>query len=341
MHMAAGAPLQGKALEQLNQFLHASGLRYDPNITYTVCLWDEDRIAATGSLDGNTIKCIAVDPLYQGEDLTSQIMTALMQESMRRGIRRLMLYTKPVNQAVFASFGFHPVIRTASCLIMENRRNGLEEFLSALPPATQSGSPIGCVVAHCNPFTLGHRYLIEKAAAECAFVYVFILSENKGMFSPDARLQMAKDGLSHLANVHVASGGPYMVSSATFPTYFIRDEEKAAQVYCEADLLLFGKKIAPALGITRRYVGTEPLSPVTKRYNEEMKKLLPPLHVEVAEVERLTSCDTPVSASLVRKALERNDLDMLRRLLPESSLQYILNTEGGRLCPIPTECRKT
>ena len=163
---------------------------------------EEDEIAATGSLDGGTIKCVAVSPQYQGQDLTARILTVLLQEAAQRGMEHLMLYTKPLNGHLFAPLGFHPVIRTPGCLLMENRRGGFEKYLSGME--TPPGQPVGCVVANCDPFTMGHRKLIEKAAGECAWVHVFILSQDRGMFTAKERLSMAREGLADLSNVLVA-----------------------------------------------------------------------------------------------------------------------------------------
>lgn len=341
VHLLVGSPFRGAQLQVLIQFLHTCGLQYDENIQFSVLLMEDDRVAATGSLDGSTLKCIAVSPDFQGDDLTSQVMTALMQEAFRRGMRHLMLYTKPQNQYIFQSFGFHPLMRTASCLVMENRRDGLEQFIAALPPCQASAPPVGCIVAHCNPFTLGHRYLIETAARECSHVHVFILSEDKGLFSPGERLEMARLGCQDLPNVSVHPSGPYMISAATFPTYFLKNPAQAQDVYCEVDIRLFAEKIAPLLHIQRRYVGTEPLSPVTARYHAELHRLLPAYGIEVREIPRLKAQDQEISASRVRAQLQHGMPSALRTLLPESSLNLIRQKQGETPCPIPTECRKT
>ena len=36
---------------------------------------------------------------------------------------------------------------------------------------------------NCNPFTKGHKYLIEKASKENDVVHLFILTEDKSEFS--------------------------------------------------------------------------------------------------------------------------------------------------------------
>ena len=308
---------------RLQDFLAANGLEYDPGIRFSAVLTEEDDIIATGSLDGDTIKCVAVSPAHHGEDLTGKILTVLLQEAARAGISRLMLYTKPLNQYLFAPLGFHPVIRTKDVLLMENHPRGLEDFLRNLSKPTDDAGPVGCIIANANPFTLGHRYLVEQAAAECAWVHLFILSEDKSMFSPAERLAMAREACADLPNVLVHPTGPYMVSSATFPSYFLKDQAKAPAAHCELDLRLFCERIAPALHITRRYVGSEPYCTVTAQYNARMKDLLPGCGIQVIETERKATPDGPISASKVRELIRLGDTARLADFLPAGTLRAI------------------
>lgn len=323
MYLVTGEPLPIALTHHLQEFLTSCGIEYDPCVQFTSLLMEEDEIIAAGSMDGNVIKCVAVSPAHQGEDLTGQIMTVLLQRAAEKGLHHLMLYTKPRNQYLFAAFGFHPVLRTADVLLMENRLGGLDGFLAGLTKPDDDRTPVGCIVSNANPFTLGHRYLVEQAAAECAWVHLFILSEDRGMFSPARRLELARAACADLPNVLVHPTGPYMVSSATFPTYFLKDKGHAAAVHCELDVRLFGEKIAPALGITRRYVGTEPLCPVTAEYNARMKALLPEYGIELIEIERKEDATGPISASRVRALLEQGNTDALAHLLPPAVLREI------------------
>lgn len=323
LYLVTGEPLSIVLTHRLQDFLTSCGIKYDPCVQFTALLMEEDEIVASGSMDGAVIKCVAVSPDHQGEDLTGQIMTVLLQRAAEKGLRHLMLYTKPHNQHLFAAFGFHPVIRTADVLLMENRRGGLDSFLTGLDKPASDQAPVGCIVANANPFTLGHRYLVERAAAECAWVHLFILEEDRGMFSPARRLALARAACADLPNVLVHPTGPYMVSSATFPTYFLKDTAHAADIHCELDVRLFGERIAPALNITRRYVGSEPLCPVTAAYNAHMKALLPGYGVQLIEIERKADVNGPISASRVRALLEKGDTSALASLLPPAVLHEI------------------
>ena len=243
---------------------------------------------------------------------------------METGLRHLFLYTKPQNERMFSSLFFYPIAQTGQVLLMENRKDGIKEFLSHCPVAEGNGT-VGAAVMNCNPFTLGHQYLVETAAKQCDRLYIFVLSEDKSRFSAADRLEMVCLGTAHLSNVTVLPTGPYLISSATFPTYFLKDREQAGEVQCLLDIEVFSKHYAPHFGITRRFVGTEPLSPMTGQYNEALKAHLPEQGIAVTEIPRLETNDAPISATAVRKALDEGT--DFRHLVPDTTYQYLI--QGG------------
>ena len=314
--------LRGAKRTKWIEFLSRAGLEADESVTHTALIWDGDELIATGSRQGGLLKCIAVDDSRQGEGLTATVLTALRQDAFRDGHRHLFLYTKPQNRTAFSSLFFYPVAQTDRVLLMEDRKDGIDSFLASLSVPCKEGK-IGALVMNCNPFTLGHQYLIEQAASRCHHVYVFVLSEDKSHFSAADRLEMVKLGTAHLQNVTVHPSGPYLISSATFPTYFLKDRDLAPQVHCQLDIEIFTKRYVPHFGITHRFLGTEQLSPMTALYNKELLTQLPQRGIEVVELPRLEKNSTPISASAVRAKLE--DRTAIRELVPETTWQYLLD----------------
>lgn len=314
--------LRGRPRQQWLALLKRCGLEPDEGVQRTVLIWDGDTLAASGSRQDNLLKCIAVDDRYQGEGLTATLLTQLRQDAFQAGHRHLFLYTKPKNSIMFSSLFFYPVAKTKDVLLMENQSGGISKFIDSLPKQETTGT-VGAAVMNCNPFTRGHRFLVETAAKECDHVYLFILSEDKSRFSAADRMEMVRLGTQDLPNVTVLPTGPYLISAATFPTYFLKEREKAEDIHCQLDVEIFLKHFAPKFGITRRYVGTEPLSPMTQQYNAILKDSLPGRGVELREIQRLESADMPISASAVRAALESSDWDTLSYLLPETTYAYI------------------
>lgn len=328
MELETYRPIRGRAKKAAVRLLAEAGLTFEENLPFTVCLWEDGALIATGSLDENVLKCIAVSHDYKGEGLSAMVVTALWKEAASRGHSHLFLYTRPENLKLFAGLSFYPVAKAPGVLLMENRRNGLRVFLNGLPKPPAAGV-VGAVVANCDPFTLGHRYLMEGAAHACDRLYVFILSEERGMFPAADRLRLAQEGCRDLHNASVHPTGGYLVSSATFPTYFLKDRAAADRVRCGLDIAVFAERFAPALRITRRFVGTEPLCPVTAAYNRAMKEALPQKGIEVVELPRLEIGGAPVSASRVRELYLRGDLRGIAPLVPSATHDYLTQRMGS------------
>ena len=180
---------------------------------------------------------------------------------------------------------------------------------------------------NANPFTLGHQYLVEKAAAENDLLHLFIVSEDASLVPFKIRKQLVMKGTAHLKNICYHDSGPYIISNTTFPSYFQKDENAVIESHAMLDLTVF-TQIAKVLGITRRYVGEEPTSLVTGIYNRIMSEKLPEQGIECIVVSRKTCEDTPISASNVRLALQNGDYDTLSKLVPQTTLDYFKSPEA-------------
>lgn len=187
-------------------------------------------------------------------------------------------------------------------------------------PLTTTTPLRGVVVMNCNPFTLGHRYLIEQAAKQVERLFVMVVREDCSLFAYAERKAMVEQGVAHFENVTVIDGSEYAISQATFPTYFLKRLDDAADTQMLLDLDLFRRHIAPALGATVRFVGTEPTDRLTRRYNQLMHEVL----ADVRETARLEKKGNVVSASRVRKAMEQGDMSTIRQLVPSTTLPYII-----------------
>lgn len=180
----------------------------------------------------------------------------------------------------------------------------------------------GVVVMNCNPFTLGHRYLIEQVAKQVERLYVMVVREDCSLFAYTERKAMVEQGVADIENVNVIDGSDYAISRATFPTYFLKRLDDAADTQMLLDLDLFRRHIAPALGATVRFVGTEPTDELTRRYNELMMESLGKDHV--VQIPRLENGGVAVSASRVRRAMDSNSLKEAAQLVPPTTLPYII-----------------
>ena len=320
MYLESLKQLSGAKRSQWTAFLARAGLKAEEDTEQTVLIWDEEQIIACGSRKGNLLKCIAVDPARQGEGLTASLLTALRQEAYSQGHSHLFLYTKPRNRMLFEPLFFYPVAQTQSVLLMESVRGGIKSFLNSLEAPVREGK-IGSIVMNANPFTLGHQFLAEKAAAECDHVYIFVLSEDKSAYSSADRMDMVKAGTAHLPNVTVQPTGPYLISEATFPKYFLKDRETAQREHYVLDLAVFTRWFVPHFGITHRYAGSEPTCVVTEGYNRAMEALLPEAGVSFLQVPRREMEGAAISASVVRK---EGSESRLKKLVPRSTWELMV-----------------
>jgi len=317
-----------KRVTQLEELLKREGITRDAHLDYTIGMYDADyNLIATGSCFSNTVRCVAVDGAHQGEGLLAAVLTRLLRYLAERGITHVFLYTKRGKVDFFSNLGFSE-IDTGMDLVafMENRRNGFPAYLEELASHKRDGV-CAAVVANCNPFTLGHRYLIETASGQNGFVHIFVVSEDASLFPSEDRFGLVAAGVSGLGNVELHHTGSYIISSAVFPSYFIEDSESVIRAQAHLDINIF-KKIASALGVTKRYAGTEPFSKVTGIYNEVMRRELPPAGIEFAEVPRAEKNGNPISASRVRALIKSGDLASARELVPPSTYEYFLSGKG-------------
>lgn len=318
-------------IEEVTEFLAKFELKYDTNIDYTVVIRENDKIIATASKEKNIIKCFAIDPARQGEGISGFILTNITNKMFDQGYFHSMVFTKTKNQDIFRGIGYKEVAQTDKVILMEMGTNSIDKTIDKIKKSIDMEKQKAMIVMNCNPFTYGHLYLIEKASKENEEVLIFVVEENKSVFPFSIRFELVKEGVSHLKNVKVVSGSEYMISSATFPNYFLRKEDDSLIEYTKLDATISGKQFAKKLGITKRYIGEEPYCKVTKKYNEALIKILPQYGVEVVLVPRKELNNTAISASIVRDKLKNGKLEELKALVPKTTFDFLISPEGKEI----------
>lgn len=351
-------PTTPRQRQRIEAFLKRNGLRFDDMHYYAAVTDDDGEMIAGGGLKGNVIKCVAVDDAHKGEAIANTLISHLIAHANEEGHSNVMLFTKPKNRQLFESLSFRLLAEAPEAVLMETGIGGINNMVEQLKKIKEEGevckennqeckkeektnlnittpqhlnpstpqpltttTPLrGVVVMNCNPFTLGHRYLIEQAAKQVERLFVMVVREDCSLFAYAERKAMVEQGVAHLENVTVIDGSEYAISQATFPTYFLKRLDDAADTQMLLDLDLFRRHIAPALGATVRFVGTEPTDRLTRRYNQLMHEVL----ADVREIVRLEKEGNAVSASRVRKAMEQGDMNTIRQLVPPTTLPYII-----------------
>lgn len=351
-------PTTPRQRQRIEAFLKRNGLRFDDMHYYAAITDDDGEMIAGGGLKGNVIKCVAVDDAHKGEAIANTLISHLIAHANEEGHSNVMLFTKPKNRQLFESLSFRLLAEAPEAVLMETGIGGINNMVEQLKKIKEEGevckenyqeckkeektnlnittpqhlnpstpqpltttTPLrGVVVMNCNPFTLGHRYLIEQAAKQVERLFVMVVREDCSLFAYAERKAMVEQGVAHLENVTVIDGSEYAISQATFPTYFLKRLDDAADTQMLLDLDLFRRHIAPTLGTTVRFVGTEPTDQLTRRYNQLMHEVL----ADVREIVRLEKEGNAVSASHVRKAMEQGDMSTIRQLVPPTTLPYII-----------------
>lgn len=351
-HYISEAPLSLNSVRRrVEAFLAANGLRLAPLDCYVVVTRDEDgdEILAGGGLDGNVIKCVAVSESARSEGLMNILVSRLIAIAREEGRESVKAFTKPENEGIFKSLGFGLLASAPKAILMENGRGGLPEYKKYLASLARPGRN-GAIVMNANPFTKGHRYLVEQAASQVDNLYVIVVKEDRSRFPYAVRKAMIEAGCAGLDNVVVCEGSDYAISAATFPTYFLKKLDDATDTQIALDLDLFVNHIAKPLGVTVRFAGSEPEDALTRRYNELMAEILPGTSVAVVrqdhqpdselvegsavrqarrpidfvEIPRLEQKGKPLSATSLRRALDKGNLKEAMEYIPKSTVPYLV-----------------
>lgn len=355
---------------EVDALLEREGIHRDQHLDYTAAMLDEDyHVIATGSLFGNTLRCMAVSSDHQGESLMNAIVSHLIEVQYSRGNYHLFLYTKCDSARFFGNLGFYEITRVPeeNIVFMENKRTGFHDYLTALqretqqaettdrgeanageptaghqaevvmapggscaagPAALNQGERVGAIVMNANPFTLGHRYLVEQARAACGVLHLFMVSEDVSLVPFSVRKKLILEGTKDIPGIIYHEAGSYIISSATFPAYFQKGDNAVIRSQAGIDARIF-TQIAAALGITDRFVGDEPTSVVTGIYNEILSTALPEAGVACHIIPRKEADGKAISASTVRSCIHDGRLEDIRGLVPETTYRYFTSPEAA------------
>ena len=338
---------------QVETFLRESGLRMEELDHYYACTSPDGSILAGAGIKADIIKCVAVAPSARSEGFMLPLLSRIVSDAASKGVLNLKVYTKPENREIFESIGFKVLASAPKAILMENGR-GLEKYCEYLRHASLSRHArprpgiSGVIVMNANPFTLGHKYLIDKALEQVDHLFVIPVKEDASAFPYPERLAMIRAHAN--ARITVLEGSDYCISAATFPTYFLKDLSDAAETQMTLDIDLFERHIMPALGATVRFVGSEPLDPLTARYNALMHNAVVIPRLVMPDSDRASAQPSAeqnyfsgrcpknqfssanasparadaISASRVRAAIEAGDYASAAALCPVTTHPYLL-----------------
>lgn len=315
--------------KEVREFLAKFNLKYE-DVDYTVVIRENEEVIATCSKKENILKCFAINEEYQGLGLSNNLISKVTEKLFLERRYHSFIFTKPENQFLFEGLGYKNIFTTDKVSLLESGNKDINSSLDKLKKEYNIGDnkEYAALVMNCNPFTLGHRYIVEKAAKENENVIIFVVEEDKSVFPFQTRYKLIKEGTKDLKNVTVIPAGEYVISSATFPNYFLKKNDDTLKEYTKLDCNVFGKYFVPKFNIVKRYVGTEPHCEVTNTYNESMEEILPKYNVQVNLIERKEVENDAISASRVRKLLKEGQIEKVKNLLPKPSFDFLRSKEG-------------
>lgn len=321
----------------VKDFLFSLGFEFDPSeVECTMIVYNlKGDIVGTGSHQGRILKYVAVAPKFRDTTAFALIVT-YMTEKLLKIYKHTFVFTRPENSVRFCGLGY-TLIATAEPLyaVLEFGFESIftyQDYLKTLIVPARTNA-VAAIVVNCNPFTNGHKFLIEKAASENEVVYLFVVEEDLSAFPFSVRWDLIRKGIKHLKNVVMVKGGMYIVSGTIFPAYFLKNEtvSNVLQKQAELDVKTFANYVVPVLGIKKRYVGTENFCKTTEAYNLAMKTILPSFGVEIVEITRkantMLADDSPnfISASKVREAIKMDKLEEVLDFLPDSTREFLFS----------------
>lgn len=326
--------------EEWEGLLEEARLKKDPPYSGVFGIYEDGRLLATGARDDRLLKCIAIRPDYRGGSLFHELLSGLIEEALEAGLDRLFLYTRAEAVEAFSQLGFRLLATTAQGVsFMERGSYGLDDYLAGLAREREAyeavhgpaEGPVESIVMNANPFTLGHRALVEDALSRADRLHLFVLSEDKSLVPADVRLRLVKEGTADLQGILYHTTDQYIISSASFPSYFLKAVHEGTKAQACLDAILFRDRIAPVLGISQRTVGDEPYDPVTFTYNQCLKEEFRG-KLKLTLIPRIgTDNGVAISASRVRALLLASDSKAIRPLVPESTYRFFRSGEGKRL----------
>ncbi len=311
--------------ELLIALLNKNNLDYEYDIDYSILVYDNDLLIATASLANNVMKCFLIIQEYSGQNITNLMFSHLVNILSQKNIFHYFVYTIPNNERIFTSLNMKTIVVTMNTVLLEGG-DEIDNVLNNLKKEySLSDNKKAAVIINANPMTLGHLYLIETAAEENKEVLVFVVSEDLSSFPFLDRFEIIKKATAHLDNVTVLPTLSYLVSKITFPKYFLKEDQLIKDEQTLIDVLVYKEYYKKIFNIKKRYLGEEPFSYNTNKYNKVLKDYLGS-HIVIIKRKKVGS--NIVSASLVRKLIKSNKLSKIKKYVPLATYEYLTSVKG-------------
>lgn len=318
-------------IKDISSFLKRFDVDYDyPEKTFVIR--NKGEIISTGSVDENVLKYFFTSCEYKGEGTISIIYNSLLSHLMDKGYDSYFIFTSPNNKKIFESLGLKEVYQTEDVTLLEGGFYNYDKWIKKVKDKLSSKKGTrGSIVMNCNPMTLGHKFLIEKALEEVDSLLIFVVEEDKSVFPFKDRLEILQNEIGKDERIDLIKSGPYIISRGTFPTYFLKKKDDKLDIYTKLDAGIFGQRIAKDLDIDKRFLGTEPIDLVTQAYNKNIEDILKTFGVDVRVIDRKKMDSEVISASHIRQLLKSGKKEIAYKYLPDSTIKFLKSEKGKEI----------
>lgn len=330
--------------EKLVLFLRQNGLAFD-FLDSAYCIFDaNDEIIACAGREKNILKCFAVHTDFQGSGFADEILTCLLKDGYSEGYKSFFIFTKKKLANIFTGAGFSILQEADDSVLLYRSEKSVEDtikekvkryypdFIFPTPYEVEHSdlnTKNSAIVMNANPFTLGHMYLVERALEFCrnqSKLFVFVVENDKSFFSFKDRFSLVQEALKGLNNIFVLPSSEFLISAATFPSYFLKEKLLVSKNQTQLDAGMFLKYFVPLFNIGTRFLGEEPFDESTSIYNTVLQKKLPP-YCSVQIIPRkkvlIGAEEKIISATQVREAYKEGALEKIKDYVPASTYEFL------------------
>lgn len=317
-------------VDSISNFLYDNfKIKYAPDVDTSLIALDKGEIIATGSRKSNVFKYFGVKEEYKGNNISTKLIDKLREDAFNEGIYHYFIFTSKDMVKLFEATGFSLIYKGEWAALLEAGSVNINDYIKDLKEGLNlRGEDVGSIVMNLNPMTLGHLHLINEAKKACDELLVFIVEEDKSIFPFKDRFEIGKKEIEKIPGVRLIRGGPYIISRATFPSYFLKKVDDDILAYTNLDAGIFLNYYCHKLNIKKRFLGEEPLDELTSIYNKTLKDKLEKGGVDVVIFPRLSLNGEVISASKVRNLIKEDRLKEAKNFLTESSRAYLDSKEG-------------
>lgn len=314
--------------EEQIAFLNSHHLEYEWDIEYAITIHNNDEIIATASISNNVMKCFLVRDDYKSMGLTNKMFTHLENILQQKGIHHYFVFTTPENEKIFTSLNMKRIVKTMNTVLLEGGQTITEVLTSLKEEYHLSENKKSCIIINANPLTNGHMYLIDTARKASEELLIFVVSEDLSTFPFEDRFEIIKEATKDMDNVTVLPSLSYLVSRITFPKYFLREDQLVNSEQTLIDVLVYKEYYRKIFNIKNRFLGEEPYSFNTNKYNETLKSYL---NDQITIIKRKEYNNKAISASTVRSLIKNNNLEHLEAYVPKATLNYLKSEKGQKI----------